>query len=275
MQARFNALILAGHDPDKPDPLARNEGSSHKALIEVGGRPMIWHVVQALHHCPRIDQVAIVGLDADCGVVFDHPVHFLENQGSLFANAMHGLEYYASHDDPDKAICVVTGDAPLLTWEAVTYFLDACRPADQDLYWGIIRSETMEAVFPGSRRTYLRTMQGRFCSADLFLARFAAAQRVQSKFRAFTENRKNLFIQARIVGFGWLVRLLIGRIHLDELVAALRRIAPGTGRMVIIPFAGPGMDVDKPHQLALVRAFMAARQADAARRAGARSVGPE
>ncbi len=269
MQARFNAVILAGYDPNKPDPLALSEGVSRKTLINVCGRPMIWYVVQALRQCPRIDQIAIVGLDADCGVEFDGPVHFLANQGALFANTMHGLEYFARCDDPQKAVLIATGDAPLLTWEAVTYFLDACQPADQELYWGIIRKEVMEAVFPGSKRTYLRTRQGRFCSADLFLTRLEPARRAQTKVKAFTENRKSIFKQAQLVGFGWLVRLLLGRIHLRELVAALRRIAPGTGNVVILPFAAPGMDIDKPHQLALARAFLAARQPGVEQRADA------
>ena len=269
MQDRFNALILAGHDPNKPDPLALSEGSPHKALIDVCGHPMIWHVAHALRQCPRVDQIAIVGLDADCGVEFDGPIQLLANQGTLFANAMYGLDYFAGRDDPQRAVLVAPGDAPLLTWEAVTYFLDACQPADQEFYWGIIRKESMEAVFPGSKRTYLRTHQGRFCSADLFLTRREPARRVQAKIRAFTENRKNLFKQAQIVGFGWLVRLLLGRIHLHELVAALRRVAPGTGNVVIVPFAGAGMDVDKPHQLTLVRAFMASQQASSERRTDA------
>lgn len=259
MQTRFNAIVLAGYDPEKPDPLTSGENNTHKVLIDVCGRPMIWYVVDALRRSPRIDRIAIVGLEPECGVELSAPVHFLKNQSSLVANAMIGLEYFAQSDDPAKAILLVTGDTPLLTWQAITYFLDACQPADQDLYWGIIRRETMEAVFPGSRRTYLRTLQGSFCSGDLFLTRLSAVQRVAPKLHAFTTNRKNVLKQVRQIGVGWLLRLLLGRIHLYDLAAAVRHFASGTGNVVILPFAGPGMDVDKPHQLALARAYLASR----------------
>ena len=257
MQERYNALILAGFDPEKPDPLTMSERQPHKALLDVCGKPMIWHVVNALHNCPRVAEIAVVGLNADCGVDFDCDVHFLDNQGSLIANSLHGLEFFAQRGDPQQRVLVVTADTPLLTWQAVTWFLDGCRPADQELYWGIVRRESMDAAFPGNKRTYLRTLQGQFCSGDLFLVHLPAARRLGDRIGEFMRNRKHLLLQLRAVGLLWVVRLLIGRINLWELVVALRKFTSGTGTVVILPFPGAGMDVDKPHQLAIVRAYMA------------------
>ncbi len=259
MQERYNAIVLAGFDPEKPDPLTMSERQPHKALLDVCGKPMIWHVVNALHNCPRIGEIAIVGLNADCGVTFECDVHFLENHGNMLDNGMRGLDFFAQRGDPQQRVLVVTADTPLLTWQAVTWFLDACLPADQDAYWGIVRRESMDGAFPGNKRTYLRTLQGQFCSGDLFLVHIPAARRVSGRMTVFMRNRKHLLLQLRAVGLWWVVRLLLGRINLWELVVALRQVISGTGTVVILPFPGTGMDVDKPHQLAIVRAYMAAQ----------------
>jgi hypothetical protein len=261
MQERYNALILAGFDPEKPDPLTVHERQPHKALLDVCGKPMIWHVVNALHNCPRVGEIAIVGLNADCGVTFECEVHFLESRGNMVDNGLHGLDFFAQRGELQQSVLVATADTPLLTWQAVTWFLDACRPADQEAYWGIVRRESMDAAFPGNKRTYLRTMQGQFCSGDLFLVKIPAARRVSNRMSEFMHNRKHLLLQLRSVGLLWVVRLLFGRINLWELVAALRQMISGTGTVVILPFPGPGMDVDKPHQLTIVRAYMAAQLA--------------
>ncbi|MET0313717.1 MAG: NTP transferase domain-containing protein [Hansschlegelia sp.] len=52
------ALILAGVRPGV-DPLAEFAGVSHKALIPVGGVPMLERVVAALRASGRIDRIAV------------------------------------------------------------------------------------------------------------------------------------------------------------------------------------------------------------------------
>jgi hypothetical protein len=69
-------------------------------------------------------------------------------------------------------------------------------------------------------------------------------------------NRKSPFKQAATIGFGTLFLLLLGRLTLAETVARVTQRIGITGRPIVWKQAEPGMDVDKPHQLELVRTDM-------------------
>jgi hypothetical protein len=66
-------------------------------------------------------------------------------------------------------------------------------------------------------------------------------------------NRKSPLKQAATIGFGTLFRVATRSITLDELVRTVTERLDITGRPIIWEYAEPGMDVDKPHQLELIR----------------------
>src|SRR5688500_15318708 len=56
--AGYTALVLAGTRPGG-DPLAQHAGVSHKALIEVGGQPMLARVLAALAAAPEVARIVV------------------------------------------------------------------------------------------------------------------------------------------------------------------------------------------------------------------------
>ena len=54
----YQALVLAGRR-GVSDPLAEREGTSHRALLDVAGVPMLLRVVRTLRASPRIGRIAI------------------------------------------------------------------------------------------------------------------------------------------------------------------------------------------------------------------------
>lgn len=254
---RVPAVVLAGQDPGRPDPLAAAEGQPHKALVEIGGRPLIVHVVRALAASPRIGEIAVVGLPPAAPAHFGCPVHRLPNQPSLLDNAQAGVDFCASLSASDYVL-VCGGDAPLLSGEAVTWFVDACRPFHRDLYWAIVARAAVESVFPTARRTWLRTADGDFCSADLFLVRAAAAHSADAPLRAALARRKRPLALVRLAGPGWVARLLLGRAHVRQLLGRVQQLFGVDAGAIVLPFPGAAMDVDKPQHLALLRAYAAA-----------------
>jgi CTP:molybdopterin cytidylyltransferase MocA len=275
VQHRFDAIVLAGYDPDRPHPLAHDQGEPHKALIQVAGRPMIAYVIQALAQSARIERIVVVGLDAHTGLdelaqAADCDLHYLPNRSSLFANAVQGFQFLGRVQDPQRHVLLLSADVPLLTGGMVATFLHACRPYDHDAYWGIVERRVMEAAFPGSRRSYLRLVEGQFCNGELYLARIDAALRQQSALQELVELRKNIPRQVSKLGFGVLLRFLLRRLRLADLLGVADRMLGISAVPVILPFAESGMDVDKPHQLDLVEAYLRRQAADGA--SGARSV---
>lgn len=271
MQPRFDAIVLAGYDPDQPHPLTAAQGEPHKALLTVAGRPMIDYVIEALVHSGQIDQIVIAGLEpqpsldtlAQGGAC---RLHYLPNQPTLFANAYQAFEHLARLGDPDRHALLVSADVPLLTDAMVVAFLEACRPYDHDAYWGIVERGVMEATFPGSRRTYLRLVEGQFCNGELYLARISAALRQREEVRELVELRKHITRQVRKLGWGVLLRFLFRRLRIVDLLDTAQRLLGVSAAPVILPFAESGMDVDKPHQLAQVETYLRRQAAAGASR---------
>jgi hypothetical protein len=73
------------------------------------------------------------------------------------------------------------------------------------------------------------------------------------------ESRKNVFKQASLIGFDTLLLLLLRQITLDWAVGKVARKLKLTGKAIVCPYAEVGMDIDKPHQLEMMRADLARR----------------
>jgi hypothetical protein len=220
---------------------------------------MIDYVVRALAESTQIGQIVIVGLSEQSGLRFPRPVHYLPDQGSILKNMVHGFGWLASQGSDQRYGLLVTGDVPLLTGAMIDWFINACQPLTKDIYWGIVEQRVMEATFPNSKRSYLRLAEGKFCSGDLFLGKLTAAQSQQTILSQMIEQRKSVFQQLRLLGMGVVIKFLLGRLHMQELLALFPRLLNLQGAAIIVPFAEVGMDVDKPHQLAQVEAYLAQR----------------
>jgi hypothetical protein len=70
-------------------------------------------------------------------------------------------------------------------------------------------------------------------------------------------SRKSVFKQAALLGYGNLILLLSRQLTLAGAVKRVTKKMNITGKAVISPYAELGMDVDKPHQLEIVRAELA------------------
>jgi hypothetical protein len=269
--APLPALVLAGYDPAPlhtrpsaaPATLPGNTNlpgntalTGHKALLELNGRPLVAYTLDALRGSPRVGAITVVGFErAQCDL--GGGLSYLPNQPSLVENGLHGLRTIAAEIPEGTHVLVTGSDAPLLSAEAITWFVDACTPWSADLYLGVASQATIEARFPASKRTYLRLREGRFCSADLFLVRPAAVLNQEPLLRDLLARRKHPLDQVRRVGLGWILRLLAGRAGLGDADPAARRLAALSARAVPLPFAGAAMDVDKPFQLEIVRRALA------------------
>jgi hypothetical protein len=72
--------------------------------------------------------------------------------------------------------------------------------------------------------------------------------------------RKSVFKQAALLGYGNLFLLLSRQLTMDGAVKRVTKRMDITGQAVISPYAELGMDVDKPHQLEILRADLMSKQ---------------
>jgi molybdopterin-guanine dinucleotide biosynthesis protein A len=258
MGEKIAAVILAGGTPEttdlKADPLLEYAQVQKKPLIKIAGKEMIRYVVEAIASSSRIGRIFIVGLSPeDGGVEFAAPVEYVEAAGSMLDNVVAGIEQVMEVDPDVEWVVLSTADIPLLKTEMVDYLIATCLETDHDVYYTVVEKSTMEARFPGSRRSFVPLRGGSFAGGDINMAKVSAIQANLPLARQAMEFRKNFWQQVRLLGFGTLIKFAFRRLTIADAERVASRALGCQGRAIITPYPEMGMDVDKPHQLDMVR----------------------
>lgn len=266
----MDAIVLAGGIPQPNDPLYAYSNGDSKALIDVAGKPMVQWVLDALGEARQVDNVIVIGLSPKSGVTCKKPVHYISNQGRMLANIVAGVRKSLELDKKTKYVLVVSSDIPALQPEMVDWLVDTCMETKDDLYYGVCTREVMEARFPGSKRTYTRLKGIELCGADINVTHVRMATEHLDMWENLIGTRKSPLRQAGIIGLGTLFQVLTRTITLENLVEKVCKRIGIKGRAIVWQHAEACMDVDKPHQLELLRADLAKQQRKSAIKAGSR-----
>ncbi|MEW6286793.1 MAG: nucleotidyltransferase family protein [Chloroflexota bacterium] len=266
----MDALVLAGGIPQPDDPLYAYSNGDSKALIDVAGKPMVQWVLDALGDARHVDNVIVIGLSPKSGVTCKKPLHFLSNQGRMLANIVAGVNKALELNKKNKYVLVASSDIPALKPEMVDWLVETAMQTKDDLYYGVCTREVMEARFPGSKRTYTRLKDVELCGADINITHVRMATEHLDMWEALIGNRKSPLRQASIIGFGTLFKLLTRQLTLEEAVRRVCERIGIKGRAIVWEHAEACMDVDKPHQLEILREDLAAQQRKASVKAAAR-----
>lgn len=246
MSISITAIVLAGERPGG-DPFAATFGVAAKAIIPVGGVPMIDRVVAALEGCADIARVIVVGGDALAAVRDD-----VEPQRRTIAETVSAL--------------VERGQFPLLVTTADHALLNAAMIADfiagaqgRDLAVGVVEQRVLLGGYPTSKRTWLRFRGGAYSGANLFWIGSARVAPVLAVWAAVEQRRKRG--RALLSAFGPVV--LIGTaLRILTIQGALERVGRRFGLSagaVVLPQAEACIDVDSVADHVLVETIVAAR----------------
>jgi GTP:adenosylcobinamide-phosphate guanylyltransferase len=257
----MDAIVTAGGIPQPEDPLYTYSNGDAKALIDVAGKPMIQWVLDALSGARLVENVIVIGLSAKSGVTCKKPLHFLSNQGRMLANVVAGVNKSLELNKKNQYVLIVSSDIPALKSEMVDWLIETCMETKDDLYYGVCPKEVMEARFPDSRRTYTPLKDMKVCGADINISHVRNATEHLEMWEQLIGTRKSPLRQAGIIGFGTLLQLLLRRLTLEDAVERVTSRIGITGRAIVWAHAEPCMDVDKPHQLELLREDLAKEQA--------------
>jgi len=262
----MDAIVTAGGIPQPQDPLYTYSNGDSKALIDVAGKPMVQWVLDALSDAKSIDNVIVIGLSPKTGLTCKKPMHFISNQGRMLANIVAGVNKSLELNKKTQYVLVVSSDIPALKAEMVDWLVDTCMQTQDDLYYGVCPREVMEARFPDSRRTYTKLKDIELCGADMNLTHVRMATEHLDMWESLIGSRKSPLKQASMIGLDTFFQVLTRRITLEELVEKVCKRIGIQGRAIKWEYAEPCMDVDKPHQLELMRADLANQQRKAVAR---------
>lgn len=183
---RIQAILVAG---DRG--ASRAVRGRSKAFVEVAGKPMVVHVLEALLHTPEVSEVYAVGNAARLERSFaewgclglaaaaGRPVHVVPQRETLYANVWYTFLRTlrpGARPDTNHAVLVVPSDIPLVVPEEISTFVARAEASGGDYVVGL-SPEAALAPFaprdgaPGVEVAYFNLREGRFRQNNLHFVR--------------------------------------------------------------------------------------------------------
>ncbi len=255
----MDAVLLAGGIPRPDEPLYSYSNGEAKALIDVAGKPMVQWVLDALCGAKSIDRIVIMGLSAKANLPCKKPITYLSNQGKLLDNLKVGTAKVLELNPKAEFVMFASSDIPGITSGMVDWVVKTCGETDDDLYYNVIKREDMEKRFPGSKRTWTRLKDMEVCGGDMNMARASIVNEHSDFWNKIIDARKNPAAQAALIGPDIIFKFLFRQLTADDVIRRVANKMSLKGRAIVCPYPEVGMDVDKPHQLEIMRADLASR----------------
>jgi len=242
-----SAVVLAGRAND--GKLKDASPEPWEGLIEIGGKPMVAWVLEALLGSKQVGHVVMVA-PRDPFAVFERDrVSVIDPPGEVIDNALAGFRACP----PGEFVLASTSDIPFVNPGVVDRFLQQCSEREGDFYYPVASKESTEKRFPGVKRTYVTIREGTFTGGNMFLVRRSKADTIASKTGKWVEYRKNPVKQAALLGWTFVMRLMLASLSIPELEKTISKYLGCQGRAVISHDPEIGTDVDKPSDLELAR----------------------
>lgn len=200
---------------------AEEAGVDVKALISIDGRTVLERTLDAVRATGFVRRAIVIG---PCEIA-DHPCASAadavlpEGGDSGPANILKGIEWLHETDGrcADRVL-ILTTDLPFLTPDAIAAFVDSC-PSDVDLCAPLVSRSAFEDRFPGSDNEYVKLADGSWTMGCGFLVNPEAIQANRGHIEGVFAARKSQIGMARLLGLGFIVRFLMGRLtiaHIEQ-----------------------------------------------------------
>lgn len=256
----MQALLMCGSVPDPKDPLYPETLGGPKALLDVAGKPMAQWVLDALTGAPSVEGVILIGVGPESGLTTSKPTAYLPDQGGAVPNALAGVQQALRMKPQTTHVLLTSCDVPAVTAEMIEWRVGVGLAAGADFDYLAIERRVMEARFPDSRRTYTPLRGTQVCGGDINIAHVRLAENAALVER-LTAARKSPLRTASLIGWNVLLLFLLRQLTLERGEQLVSRNLGIKTRFHLCPYAELGMDIDKPHQLEILRADLAQRRA--------------
>ena len=256
----MDAIVTAGGVPLPEEPLYDATQGSPKALVDVAGKPMVQWVLDALTESKSVDNVIIVGLTEKSGLKCGKKMYFVSNQGKMVQNLQAGAQKVLEINKDAEFVLIISSDIPAITSEMVDWVAATMLKEQVDVIYNVIQRDVMEKRFPGSKRTWTKLKDMEICGGDMNAGRLKLIIDDETEmWEKITNSRKSPLKQAALIGFDTAFLLLTRKLTLQKAETNIMARLNITGKAIVCPYAEVGMDVDKPHQLEIIRADLKKR----------------
>ncbi|MFL6781308.1 MAG: NTP transferase domain-containing protein [Sphingomicrobium sp.] len=248
----FSAVVLAGSRPGR-DAFAESFGTDLKALIPVGGEPMVVRPVRALLASASVGKILVLSQAPDriAAVLPDDPrIECRPSKGTI-AETMLGL---LGDLDMSWPLLVTTADHALLEPATIDEFCGAA--GGTDIAIGVVERANLLRRLPQTQRTWLRFRGGAYTGANLFALRSPEVRPAIELWRSVEQDRKKAWRILSLLGPAVLALIALRLVSLDAVLARLGARLGLAVRAVRLTNPLAGVDVDKPEDHALAEAIL-------------------
>jgi GTP:adenosylcobinamide-phosphate guanylyltransferase len=251
----WTAIVLAGSRPGR-DAFAAQHGTDLKALIPVGGIPMVARPVNALLLSPQILAVSVLAQQPDriAKALPSNSRLKVAASGDTIAST---LEAILANPKTHFPLLVTTADHALLSPAMIA---DFCSKAEgSDLAIGLVERRPLMARLPDTKRTWLGFRGGSYSGANLFALGSPEAAKAIALWRSVEQDRKKGWRMIASLGPALLAGALLRIRTLDQTLASVGKRLELDIRKVELSDPLAAVDVDKPADHALVSAILEGR----------------
>ena len=248
----YTAIVLAGSRPGR-DAFAEQFGTDMKALIPVGGEPMVRRPVRALLASAKVSQILVLSQTPDRiaeAIPGDRRLAFRESLGTIAETMLRLLD----EESLEWPLLVTTADHALLDAATVAEFVAGAEGADVAV--GVVERDVVMRRFPRAERTWLKFRGGGYTGANLFVLRSPAVRPAIELWRSDEQDRKKAWRVIALLGPLVLILAALRLVSLDEVMSRLGRKLGLAVKAVRLSNPLAGIDVDKPADHALVEAIL-------------------
>ena len=183
----IDVIVLAGTHQN-PRRLVRGR---NKAFLEIGGRALVRHVVDALEGAREVDQVFVVGPCPEMHEVLEgcQRTHCVPQEGKMLSNSWAAIRASeARHEDLDDAevharpLLIISCDLPLISSAGIDDFILRCAAVDRDseapnaMIVGVAENESLKPYYgdddeDGIERPLVQLSTGLMRLANIYIGR--------------------------------------------------------------------------------------------------------
>ena len=251
----WTAIVLAGSRPGT-DPFSAAHGTDLKALIPIGGVPMVTRPVGALLTSPEVGRVRVMTQQPGrIGEVFPANSRLtVEASGSTIASTLQAI---LANEKTRYPLLVTTADHALLDPAIIADFCAKAEGADVAI--GMVERKSLMARLPQTKRTWLSFRGGAYSGANLFAFGNSNAAKAVALWRSVEQDRKRGWRMIAALGPALLLGAVLRLRTLDQTLTLVGRRLGLTIRKVELSNPLAAVDVDKPADHELVTAILEGR----------------
>ena len=250
----IDAVLLAGGIPDPDSPLYPYTQGKPKAALDIGGKPMLQWVIDALEEAETINTIVVVGCEEFQDQIQSKKVASWQPAADdMIMNFKRGADAVLELNPAAQSVAIVSSDIPLITPEGINWVVNQSQKSKEELFYFVIDQPTMEGRFPKSGRSYTQLKDMNVCGGDLSIIHLDLYTKKKDLWNKLSKARKSSLRLAAVIGIDILLLLFLKRLTLDDVILKVTRRLNITGKGLLCPYPEIGMDIDKPQQLELAR----------------------